>query len=202
MQDCIAAIIKHEWDFFQMVQNVGGRACCQDNYATFEIMRKSQLLAWNENVCASYKQDLIAAKESGRNLLAEKYTHMMQRTAPGEYARLKTLLPAVSEDAAALVEAIVAIQLQWQQAYAREYPRLVSRSRPVGSSGDMPTDTSFETYLRGELLTYSAETLKLYADHVVRLHAEGVNMNARIMEHTVKMYGYASLEEAEASIVQ
>lgn len=60
--------------------------------------------------------------------------------------------------------------------------------------------TSFETYLRGELLTYSQSTLNLYAEHVKRQHAQGVNMSVQIMENTAMMYGYSSAVEAEASL--
>lgn len=202
MEETISAILQTEWESFQAVQNMGGRAFCQDDGRTFEIMRKSQFLTWNREACASYLRDLVAAQKSGRNLLAEKYAHMMQRTAPLEYAKLQGSLPVLSKEAEALVEEIVAIQLEWQQAYAQTYPRLSSRSRPVGSCDDLTAGTSFETYLRGELLTYSEETLNLYAEHIKRLHAQGVNMSVQIMDHTVKMYGYTSVEKIEEELSQ
>ena len=43
----IQEIIKREWDFFQKVENIGGRASCQNNKPMFILMRESQYYAWN-----------------------------------------------------------------------------------------------------------------------------------------------------------
>ncbi len=51
-------IVQMEWERFDKVENVGGqRADCQDNWSTFEIMRKSQFLTWNEELLVSYRDD-------------------------------------------------------------------------------------------------------------------------------------------------
>ena len=44
MNDIIQQIVDIEWAFFDQVQNIGGRADCQDDYPTFLIMRKRQFL--------------------------------------------------------------------------------------------------------------------------------------------------------------
>lgn len=131
MQDTISLILALEWEAFQAVHNAGGRASCQDDSGTFVIMRKSQFLTWNEEMLASYLQDLVTAKEKGRNLLEEKYAHMMESTAPKEYGSIKDSLSPVSEQAKSLAEEIVTIQLEWHRAYARSFPRLAVRARPV-----------------------------------------------------------------------
>ena len=69
----IEAVVDIEWIQFQQVHNEGGRASCQDDRETFEIMRKSQFLAWTEEVLESYLQDLRDAWKEGWNLLTEKY---------------------------------------------------------------------------------------------------------------------------------
>jgi hypothetical protein len=196
MEDCIERLVELEWQAFQRVHNVGGRADCQDQYDTFVIMRKSQFLAWDQATRASYLQDLLAAVDQGRNLLAEKYARMMAWTAPLEYKALEHALPPVSEEAAALVDEIASAQQIWQEAYARDFPQLAVRGRPEVDSWGV---TGFETYLRGELLTYSLATLRHYASHVKALQEDGVNMHELLMEHTVKMYGYPSLAEAKAA---
>lgn len=81
----IKEIVEMEWQQFQNVHNEGGRASCQDDKETFEIMRNSQFLVWNEEVLKSYLADLQDAWADGWNLLTEKYARMMESTAPKEY---------------------------------------------------------------------------------------------------------------------
>ncbi len=81
----IEKIISIEWTMFDAVENISGRASCQDDYDTFRIMRKSQLEAWNAETLESYLNDLKTAQENGRNLLSEKYAFMMEYTSPDEF---------------------------------------------------------------------------------------------------------------------
>jgi hypothetical protein len=60
--------------------------------------------------------------------------------------------------------------------------------------------TSLETYLRGELSTYSQKTLELYYDHLSQQESENINGSEITLEHTVKQYGYASLKIANAKL--
>lgn len=56
---------------------------------------------------------------------------------------------------------------------------------------------TLETYLRGELLTYSVETLRLYAAYVDKCQKEKINLCEQVLRNTVLRYGYPSLEAAE-----
>lgn len=186
-----------EWSQFQQVQNQGGRAACQDDPETFFRMRESQFASWPEGLADSYADDLRRAEEGGRNLLAEKYAWMMERTAPEEFAGLAHLLKAPSKRALDLIEEIVALQLPWMAAYRKAYPALAAGNRPLTSREDLPWETSFETYLRGELHTYSEGTLALYLDHLRSLADGGKNLTLLIMETMVRSYGYRDLAQAE-----
>ena len=56
--------------------------------------------------------------------------------------------------------------------------------------------TSFETYLRGELKTYSAETIyKLHAYTLASLEKH-YNMAIANLQNMTSQYGFASVEEA------
>ena len=57
-----------------------------------------------------------------------------------------------------------------------------------------------ETYLRGELDTYSKDTFILYCRYVIGLYQNGRNLNEMIMENTVLQYGYESLEDAQRKL--
>lgn len=197
MERIIGEIIALEWELFDKVQNCGGRAACQDDRKTFDIMRSSQFQAWSGELLASYRGDLLSARAEGRNPLCEKYAYMMEHTAPEEYAAIRDALPVPSLEKLWLADIICSAHVAWQEELAKRYPHLVNRGRPIHAEVDGPGVTSFETYLRGELLTYSVETLRLYAALVERNQKERINLCEQVLRNTVLQYGYSGLEEAE-----
>ena len=197
MNPIIEQIVEMEWEMFQNVRNTGGRAACQDDFETFDVMRKSQFLIWDLPLLESYWQDLQEGKARGRNLVMEKYAYMMESTAPKEYEAIATGLPKISEEKQAMVEQIVAIQVGWREEFAEKYPHLSGQARIIHTSEDTLYDISFETYLRGELKTYSMQTLVLYGRRIVAFVQEQKNMTEEIMRYTTAFYGYKTLEDAE-----
>lgn len=194
----VSSIIQTEWELFDQVHNIGGRASCQDNWPVFRIMRSSQLLSWTPDMLSGYREDLDRAISDGRNPLSEKYGYMMERTWPEEYERIRPLLPAPDAEKRRLADGICRIQVVWQEEIASRWPLLAHRGRAIRSGEDSPSVTSFETYLWGELQTYSLRTLSLYDAHVKNLYRQKQNLNQIILTYTVQQYGYSSLEEAEA----
>jgi len=193
-------IVQLEWQAFDKVHNEGGRASCQDNFETFEIMRKSQFLAWDVATLASYYGDLKTAAKLGRNLVQEKYARMMASTAPAEYAGFAHLLPALSVWQQRTIARIVETQVEWREAFARAYPHMSGQARAIRTAEDTPHTTSFETYLRGELATYSEDTLRAYARMIDDCLQDERNLTTATMEHTARLYGYASLAAAERAL--
>jgi len=193
----IRQIVQMEWEAFDKVSNEGGRASCQDDWQTFRIMRTSQFLCWPEDALMSYAADLLRAETRGWNMVAEKYARMEKYTAPEAYARLEPLLPAVSERKESMIDEIVAIQRGWTEEFAAAHGNVAKYGRSVHAEEDTAVSTSSETYLRGELYTYSERTLEIYLEFVRSLAAEGKNLVQMIMDNTVKMYGYGSLGEVK-----
>ena len=193
----VAELILKEWNQFQQVRNEGGRASCQNHMKEFVMNRLAQFLTWDDAMRESYYEDLTEAESVGWNLLTEKYARMMRYTAPAQYAALCNRLPVISEPKERLVEKIVAIQLKWQEDYARRYPRVARGSRPTDHSADADYVTSFETYLRCELYTYSERTLRAYLSHAEELARRGGNMTIQNLEYMAKLYGISSLQEME-----
>lgn len=197
----IARIIELEYQMFDAVQNENGRASCQDDFATFKIMRESQFSAWDAETLASYEQDLLLAKAAGVNLVAEKYGYMMQETDPAGYLAIVELLQPVDPEKMALVVPILEIHRQWYGQMSCLYPRLVSNGRPISPEDvQRPSETSVLTYLRGELLTYSLATLKRYSLLIQRHQEMGSNLVHEVLSETARHYGFATLEDAERSI--
>ena len=190
-------VTKYEFKAFDKVKNEGGRAYCQDDYFTFEIMRKSQYLTWNREMLMQYLYDFDREYRLGHNLITEKYGRMMISTAPEEYEKIKDNFPEISKEKSDIIEAVVAMQVKRREEFSIKYPKLSGRARTVHTDEDLPYDTSYETYLRGEISTYSDKMLELYARYIVDLENKGVNVTEEIMKNSVKMYGYSSLEDAE-----
>lgn len=199
MYETTNQIVNTEWELFDKVQNIGGRAGCQDDRETFFLMRSSQLDAWTEEMRRSWLDDLCLARAEGRNPLAEKYGYMMERTDPVGYARIADSLPPRSPKKMALVSEICSAHLNWILSLRQEYPFLTGRGRAVDRDADSLYSTSFATYLSGELSTYSEQTLTLYLAHVQHLQAQDENLNKLILNNTVTQYGYPSLDAAEAA---
>ena len=192
----VEEIVKTEWNQFQHVENEGGRAECQNNYDTFYIMRASQFMSWDEEVLESYLNDLREGDEIGWNLITEKYARMMEHTSPERFAELSKHLPKLNDQRIMLQEALVSISVQWTDEIDAKYPNLAKLARIRQSSDDTKWNTSSETYLRGEISTYSDATLKLYTKMVQDALRSGRNMVREILENTVHMYGYKTLEQA------
>lgn len=199
-EELVNAIVQLEWNAFDKVENLGGRADCQNNFNTFSVMRKSQYLAWPENLLESFYVDFVEANERNWNLITEKYGRMMEYTVPEEYETIKDNFPVCSEKKRAIVNQIAEIQVGWMEEFAKEYPNMADNARSIHSSEDTPNNTSYETYLKGELMTYSDRTLGLYGSWIVELERGGRNLAKEIMTNTALLYGYESLEAAEKAL--
>ncbi len=190
-------IAKIEFAAFDKVKNFGGRADCQDDWFTFSIMRKSQYYTWNQTMLLQYYYDFTRELAKGHNLIEEKYGRMMESTAPGEFVKISASFPAISVAKRQIIENIVSMQVAWMEDFASKYPHLAGNARSIHTYEDHLYNTSYETYLRGEISTYSDKMLELYGRYVVEYAKNGGNIARDIMEQSVWMYGYESLEEAE-----
>ena len=161
-EDLISEIVGTEWAMFTSVRNRGGRASCQENPEAFKIIRRNTLITWSEPTLESYRGDLIRAKETGRNLMAEKYAYMEGLSAPLE--------PETAE----IINKIVKQECTWAEELMDKYPD-TKLARPIHSSQDTPDTISSESYSRGELATYSKETLKLYLQDILEMKAKDLN---------------------------
>lgn len=197
MQYWIEKVIKEEWDQFQKVRNRGGRASCQDNPDEFRLMRMSQFLTWPEELVVSYYADLIQAGLEGRNLIFEKYAHMMRKTDPLHYEELSEVLPEIPESRQRQIEKIVEIQMRWAEEFRVKYPAYSASGRPVYDREAKIGETSSETYLRGELYTYGEETVHMYEKFIQDCLVKKVNLTYEVRKNMAEMYGYHSVELLE-----
>lgn len=181
-RELIDRILTIELNMFLTVRTVG-RAACQDHPEEFRRNRTAQFFTWSEKTLTSYLEDLMSAEEKGKNLMTMKY------------ARMGSQIPCLNDDP--LIEKIVARQTAWQKDLAARYPCLMGKARAIESRQDTDWQTSFETYLRGELETYSGKTLRSLYDDIQRYEKDHQNMNQRLYDFLVLDLGYGSLDEAE-----
>lgn len=196
-EELVEDIAKLEFEAFDKVHNEGGRASCQNDWFTFSIMRKSQYLTWNRTMLLQYLYDFHREYLRGHNLIEEKYGRMMESTAPEQYEKIKSHFPELTEEKKAIIEQICSMQVSWMEAFAAEYPALADNARSIHTSEDNPFNTSYETYLRGEIGTYSDKMLELYGRYIVGYAQAGKNPAYDIMGNSVRMYGYKDIDEAE-----
>ena len=123
---------------------------------------------------------------------------MMRETAPERFAAMEHLLPPVSGEKKALVEQLVACHLEWAEEFAARFPLYAGTGRALKAADAGWGQTAIETYVRGELTSYSERTLKLYAEFAAQCKAEGVNLTKEIRDNIARSLGLSGSEEAEA----
>ncbi len=198
MEDIIECIIQMEWNFFDKVENEGGRASCQDNWDTFSKMRRSQYMAWSKPLLESWKADLVLARKEGRNPLTEKYGYMMCISDPENSEETARSLPPVSFDKKQAARRIADRLIPQNEAFRNKYPRVSGRGRPLRTSEEPAAGgTSIETYALGELWTYSQRTLELFETNLDAFEKEGRSYPETVVEYGLKLRGFESLDQAE-----
>ena len=203
MEDIIESIIQMEWEFFDKVENEGGRASCQDNWDTFSKMRRSQYMAWSEPLLESWKADLVRANEDGRNPLTEKYGYMMCISDPEGNEETALRLPPVSPEKIDTARRIVDRLIPQNEVFRAKYPRISGRGRPLRTSEEPAAGwTSIETYELGELWTYSQKTLELFEVNLDTFKKEGRSYPETVVEYGLRLRGFKGLEEAEAILAK
>jgi hypothetical protein len=179
----IEEILDLELEMFLSV-NAREKAACQEDPDGFRFYRGCMFSVWSLETLMSYRDDVLRAKEEGRNLVTLKY------------ARMEDLIPQQNDSE--LIEKIVEIQIRWTREMAVKYPHVQSQSRPI--EDDSPQSTSTKTYLRGELETYSESTLELHHRDLLESIERGENLSAKMCAAMVEGAGFSSLEAAEESL--
>lgn len=196
-EQLVEEIVKSEFKAFDKVKNEGGRASCQDDFETFRIMRISQYDIWTDEMLTRYLYDFRMMMAMGRNPIEEKYARMMESTDINRYKELEKNLPIMTDEQRTLIDAICAIQVEMMEEFASKNPNIADRARSIHTLEDTMYNTSYETYLRGEIATYSSNMLIMYGKFVVAAKKAGVNLAQEIMSKTVNLYGYDSVSDVK-----
>jgi len=82
-------------------------------------------------------------------------------------------------------------------AMMEKYPGITNKGRKLYSESDTPEYTSIETYLRGELLSYSEKTLQLYLKYILEMKEKDINLAIKNMDNLANMQGFKNSDEVE-----
>ena len=124
----------------------------------------------------------------------------MASTSPVEYGKIKDQMPLLSQQRINLQEQLIQIQVAWMEEFKEQYPNIATNARVIHTYEDQIDDTSYETYLRGEISTYSDQTIILYGRMIVDYVNKGRSYVKEIMTNTIHFYGYLSLEDAKEKL--
>ncbi len=183
-------IVEIEYKMFKSLKNIGGEASCQRNYPYFKLMRESQYLCFSLELLKSYLNDLHEALKYNYNLLEIKYGFMEETVDKEAFAKIKDRLPKISEFQAKLIEGICDVVLEMKEEYDKT-PH--ARMRDNTSNYDNYNNASYETYLKGELSSYSEKTLYLYARMLQELSQNKQNIVDLTTRYTYFLRCYESV---------
>lgn len=164
-------ILAAELDSFRSVPTCGPNQCLEHPQA-FKLHRKAQFSIFSTKTLKSYLKDLKRARKHNQNLMTYKY------------ARMDKLIPRANDSR--LVAEVGGIMIEWQLQLEDKYPEIMRRARPVTSEQNNSLETSFATYLKAELETYSEQTLDLLHQDLIKLKAEGKNGSEEVYRYLVK----------------
>ena len=201
MDTSVQELLDLEWRLFDAAPQAGQRPARPEDREQFCIIRSAQLSIWPPELRESWRQDLLNAQAEGRNLINEKYIYMLERVNQKQCDKVNSDLPATNIEKLWLVDWICTAEVAWQETLVQKYPHLTQNSRAIHTSADTRENVSFETFLRGELMCCSVNTLRLYARQIEKAQKAGRNLCETMLENTVRQLGYESLEAAEEGIL-
>ena len=169
----ITDVVSNEWEMFTNTNNIGRRSSCQDQKGNFIASRAAYWNMFDEQVLSSYLKDLSNAKSNKINLAAQKYGYMMESTDPDYFKTIKHLLVPVSDKKLKLVDSIMLIYMKWEESLISS--SLDNKNRVLYKQYDSKYNTSVETYMRGELTSYSEETLSIILAQFLKNVSDGEN---------------------------
>lgn len=169
----LSQLVSLEWELFDRVEGLDGRATCQDNARSFFVYRLAQYLAFPFGFAHLALDDVKRLAAAGRNPVEEKYARMMAATDPDRFqAVLVHKLPPVSP--------VRACALRDVECALQPFVRAASNAAPTASAHarvetSLPQRVSAVDYLVGEVAPYSLRTVWYLRDALRDMAAAGTN---------------------------
>lgn len=165
MADTIDTILDIEQDMFVNVKSSGYARCqekCKENAYSFRLVRKASFETWSDETLKLYHADVQDAALKGINLMTIKYARMSDQI-PKQYNDLMKDLD---------IDKIVKIETDWLSDFSSKQDGVVRKNDGYGMR-----------YLRGELETYSSETVGSYLQDRLEAKNQGINLVEKTYEN-------------------
>lgn len=151
LQRDLCRVVSLEWEQFDMVRGMDGRAGCQDDPRRFLAYRCAQYLAFPHQMIPRVLAELERAELEGRNLVEEKYARMMAVTDPDAYREsCAQRIPEASPVKRAALAQLRDLLLPALADAARDLPESHLHARPdVSSAGRVSSMDYFLAEVEG-----------------------------------------------------
>lgn len=176
MKEILKKILSIEYEFFTQTKNIGKPAICQSQKGNFIASRTAYWNIYTKDILSSYLNDLENAKKNHQNLISLKYAYMMEFTDPDSFAKIKHRIPKIDNEKKTLVNTILFLYMLWEKEVQKHFPNLDNQNRKLYATSDTLYSTSVETYMRGELSSYSIDTLKCILPYFWEKNQKGENL--------------------------
>lgn len=173
----IQEIVALELNDFLTTFDLDGRARCQEHPENFVVSRFCQWYIFDEQILASYLNDIQHYHQQSRNIITDKYAYMMFIQNEKESNQTVSQLPKISAQKKIFVRQLVAMMLDWTleaESLVVEYNDIPQR--PLLKADETGKITSTETYLSGEYCTYSEETLMRLLNYFTTCKQKDINL--------------------------
>ncbi|MBU5668840.1 DUF4125 family protein [Peptoniphilus sp. MSJ-1] len=180
--EIIKDIINMEWNFFDKVKGLHGRAICQDSPVNFIINRMAQYLTYDDDICLCIQRDYKKHMSNDFNPVFGKYAKMMQFTDLKKYEEVKDILPKTSpvkQYALKEVSELFSIGLEDVE---RKFPKTSQKARPRESVNKRISSIA---YFISEISFFNLKTIWLIKDLLIRIKAE--NFVENIYKNTLEL---------------
>lgn len=166
-QEVLQKILKLEWDFFDEVKGLNGRAVCQDDSYMFIVMRLAQHLLFSKETRLSILKDYESMQIEGINPIEGKYARMMKYTDGELYEKILSMIPNVSSIKRQKIMDLIKLFEKSLEEIKGELPNTIRNSRPFENTGKSISSLS---YFYEELTFFSYRTLRLMKKDILAMH--------------------------------
>lgn len=185
--EVIKDIINMEWNFFDKVKGMHGRAICQDSPVTFVINRLAQYLVYDESICLCIQKDYKKYLSNEFNPVFGKYAKMMQFTDPKRYEEVKESLPHISPVKQYALKEISELFDKGLEKVNKNYPITSQNARPIQSEDKRISSIA---YYISEISFFNLNTIWLIRDLILKIKPEIFIEN--IYKNTMELYNILS----------